>query len=162
MPSLRFHLSVHSIHQTHLDKLDHMARQFLKSWQKFPTRWVTDLSIFHPCMLGVKPPSQVYLEGHAGNYLNSIVRGDPVVQEAISVAVAREETWSRKSSTICECRDILNEVEESCMIPTPLNTYNWNTASRLALPALKKQTNNIVARRFLDKYNDQAEELSFQ
>ena len=162
LPSLRFHLSVHSIHQTHLDKLDHLARQFLKSWLKFPTRGVTDLSIFHPYMLGVKPPSQVYLEGHAGNYLNSMVRGDPVVKEAMAVAVDREEVWTRKSSTICECRDIFTEVEENHLIPTPLNTYNHNTASRLALPALKKETNKIIARKYANKYSDKAETLTFQ
>ena len=57
-------------------------------------------------MLGIKPPSQVYLEGHAGNYVNSVVRGDPVVKEALVVAVEREEVWSRKYSTICESRNI--------------------------------------------------------
>ena len=129
---------------------------------KFPTRGVTDLSIFHPFMLGIKPPSQVYLEGHAGNFLNMKVRGDPVVQEALSVALAREEVWSRKSSTICECREIFIEVEESNFVPTELNTYNCQTASRIALPNLKKATNQIVARKFLNKYNDQAEDLTFQ
>ena len=69
LPSLRFHMSVHSIHQTHLDKLDHLARKYLKSWLKIPARGVTDLSIFHPYILGIKPPSEV----------NSVVRGDPVV-----------------------------------------------------------------------------------
>ena len=38
LPSLRFHLSVHNIHQTHLDKLDHLAKTYLKKWLKFPTR----------------------------------------------------------------------------------------------------------------------------
>ena len=106
LPSLRFHLSVHTIHQTHLDKLNHHAKKYLKSWLKFPTRGVTDISIFHPYMLGLKPPSHVYLEGHAGNYLNMRVRGYPVVQVTLDAAVAREEVWTRKSSTICECSDI--------------------------------------------------------
>ena len=53
LPSLRFHLSVHNVHQTHLDKLDHLAKTYLKKWLKFPTRGVTDLSIFHPYMLGI-------------------------------------------------------------------------------------------------------------
>ena len=162
MPSLRFHFSVHNIHQTHLDKLDHLARRYLKTWLKFPSNGVSDISIFHPYMLGVKPPSQVYLEGHAGNYLNSRVRGDPVVQEALDVAVEREEAWIRKSSTICQCRDIFNEVEETCFIPTPTNTYNHNAASRLSLPKLKKQTNTIIAQKYLEKFSDQANNLAFQ
>ena len=36
LPSLRFHLSVHNIHQTHLDQLDSLARKHLKIWLGFP------------------------------------------------------------------------------------------------------------------------------
>ena len=68
VPSLRFHMAVHNIHHTQLDKLD----QYLKSWLKIPANGVKDLSIFHPYMLGVKPPSRLYLEGHAGNYLQHV------------------------------------------------------------------------------------------
>ena len=162
LPSLRFHMSVHNIYQTHLDKLDHLARRYLKSWLKIPARGVTDLSIFHPYMLGIKPPSQVYLEGHAGNYINSVVRGDPVVKEALAVAVEREEVWSRKYSTICESRIIFREVSEECFVPTPENTYHFNTACRHSLPTLKKYTNNVVANKYLEKYNKQAGESAFQ
>ena len=162
MLSLRFHLSVHTVHRTHLDKLDHLAKTYLKSWLKFPSRGVTDLSIFHPYMLGVKPPSQVYLEGHAGNYLNMRVRGDPVVKEALDVAIDREQVWTRKYSTICECRDIFLEVEDANFVPTEDNTYNLNAASRISLPNLKKATSDIVKRKYLDKYKEKAQELTLQ
>ena len=59
---LQFHFSLHNIHNTHLDILDHLARKSLKSWLSFPSRGVTDLGIFHPSILGIKYPSQVYLE----------------------------------------------------------------------------------------------------
>ena len=162
LPSLRFHLSVHAVHQTHLDKLDHQARQYLKKWLGFPSRGVSDLSIFHPYMLGLKTPSQVYLEGHAGNFMNSMVRGDPVVKEALAVGVSREAEWSRKSSTLCECRNIFEKVSENSMIPNQSNTYHFATAARLALPNLKKQTNMIIREKFLEKFNEQAEETNFQ
>ena len=90
------------------------------------------------------------------------MRGDPVVKEALSVAVAREDAWSRKSSTICEARDIFAEVEEACFVPTPENTYHFNTVCRHSLPALKKQTNRIIDDKFLEKFNNQAEESPFQ
>ena len=162
LPSLRFHLSVHNVHQTHLDKLDHLAKTYLKKWLKFPTRGVTDLSIFHPYMLGIKPPSQVYLEGHAGNYLNMSVRGDPVVKEALAVGIQREEAWIRKSSTLCECREIFSELEENNFIPSPTNTYHFNTACHFSLPKLKSETSKIVAKKFLDRCNEKAEALTFQ
>ena len=113
-------------------------------------------------MLGVKPPSQLYLEGHAGNYLNSTVRGDPVVQEALAVAVAREEQWSRKSSTLCEARDIFAKVSEACFVPTPENTVHFPTACRHSLPNLKKSMNAVIANNYLTQFNQQAEESPFQ
>ena len=87
---------------------------------------------------------------------------DPVFKEALAVGVSREEEWARKSSTLCECRDIFEEVREISMIPSTQNTYNFDAACRLALPNLKKQTNIIVKKIYLEKYNEKAEEISFQ
>ena len=42
-------------------------------------------------------------------------------------------------------------------MPIPLNTYNDSLASRLSLP-----TNNIVLKRLLHKFSDQANNLIFQ
>ena len=109
-----------------------------------------------------KSPSQLYKEGHVGNYLNSSVRGDPVVKEALTVAVAREEQWSRKSSTICEAREVFAEVSEACFIPTPENTYHFAPACRHSIPNLKKQANSIIAQQYLEKIIQQAEESPFQ
>ena len=58
-----------------------------------PKQGVSDISVSHPYMLGVKPLSQLYLEGHAGNYLNSRVRFDPVVQDALDAAVEQNDAW---------------------------------------------------------------------
>ena len=32
LPSMRYHLAVHNIHQTHLDQLDMLAQKHLKVW----------------------------------------------------------------------------------------------------------------------------------
>ena len=81
LPSLRFHFSVHNIHQTHLDELDHLASTFLKRWLDIPSRGVTILGLFHPLLFGIKLPSQMYLEGHMSNFLNiKVASKDPVVK----------------------------------------------------------------------------------
>ena len=54
------------------------------------------------------------------------------------------------------------EVNEECFVPTSENTYNFNAACRHSLPTLKKFTNKIVADKYLQKYNEQAEETAFQ
>ena len=59
--SLRYHFSIHTIHQTQLDKLDMLANKMLKKWAGIPARGCTNLSVFHPHLMGIKSPSQ-----HAG------------------------------------------------------------------------------------------------
>ena len=93
LPSLQFHFAVHNIHKTHLDLLDASARKFLKSWLGFPKRGATDLGIFHPNILGVKYPSQVYLESHMNNHINLMLSEDPVVKEAVNCQLEREGAW---------------------------------------------------------------------
>ena len=84
------------------------------------------------------------------------------MNEALPVAVSREEGWTRKYSTICECRDIFSQVEELWFVPTQANTYNFNTACHHALPALKKRTNQIVAEKYPNQNNSKTESLEFQ
>ena len=65
LPSMRYHLTVHNLHQTHLDILDMCAQKYLKKWLDIPTRGATSQEIFHQYLLGINPVSQVNLEGHA-------------------------------------------------------------------------------------------------
>ena len=64
--------------------MDNLAKKFLKSWLSFPKRGATDLGVFHPQLLGIKYPSQVYLESHMGNHILE-------VQGAMANLVAEEE-----------------------------------------------------------------------
>ena len=64
VPSLRYHLTVHNVHKTHLEQLDMAAQRYLKQWLGIPARGCTSLGVFSPAVLGTKPVSQVYLEGH--------------------------------------------------------------------------------------------------
>ena len=72
--SMRYHLSVHDIHKTHLDKLDNDARKYLKKWLSIPSQGASDIEVYHPYILNIKAPSQLYIVGHAGNYasMNSL------------------------------------------------------------------------------------------
>ena len=97
-----------------------------------------------------------------GNFINSSLLGDNVVKEAISCQISRESQWSTKSSTILECRDIFNQISETCFIPTIENTIVYETAARIELPKLKKAASNIIAQNYLDKSNDKADNLTMQ
>ena len=55
LPSLRYHLTVHSLNKCHLEELDLLAKKFLKKWLGLPSRGATSEGIFSPLLLGVNP-----------------------------------------------------------------------------------------------------------
>ena len=153
LPSLRFHLSVHSLNKTHLDQLDMVAQKFLKSWLNIPVRGATSEGVFSPLLLAVKPVSQVYLEAHVSTFLNSKLSADSDTKCALKNAETREETWKRKTSTVVQCKNILNEItnEGECVIPTAENCVNVAAAVRKAKPKIMKIAKQKVAKIFADK-----------
>ena len=129
---MRYHLSVHDIHKTHLDKLDNMARKYLKKWLNIPSHGASDISIFHPYALGLKTPSQLYLEAHAGNYTMMRLKGDQTINHTLDSRLERESAWISKSSTITFCDQILNQniQNDAIFIPTPENTFDVESSVR--------------------------------
>ena len=140
--SMRYHLSVHDIHKTHLDKLDNVAKKYLKKWLNIPSHGASDISIFHPYLLGVKTPSQLYLEAHAGNYTIMRLKGDQTVNLTLDSRLERESTWISKYSTITFCDQMLNQNVEndSIFIPTTENTFDVAISVRSEIPRAKTAT----------------------
>ena len=89
--------------------MDTIARKYLKNWLKIPTNGVTDASIFHPFMLNIKAPSQLYKEAHATSYAMLRLKGDQVVNQALDSRLEREATWTRKSATVCNADKMFQE-----------------------------------------------------
>ena len=97
---MRFYFSVHQLHQVHEDKLDALARSHLKRWLGIQKNGVTDTALFHPYMLNIQTPSQVYNEAHAGNYAIIRSKGDEIVNHALDSRIERVSAWTRKHSTV--------------------------------------------------------------
>ena len=87
-----------------------LAQKYLKKWLGLPARGATSEGIFSPLLLGVKPVSQAYLEGHVSAYINSLLVADIDTKEALKCAEEREGQWTRKSSTLMQCKQILKEM----------------------------------------------------
>ena len=130
LPSMRFHLSIHDLHKTHLTKLDNLAKKYLKKWLKYPTRGVTDVGIFHPYLLNIKQPSQIYIEGHASNMFLMRMKGDKTVNACIESKLERERSWSKKSSTAVK--------SDSMIAPTVKNSLE----ARQTQPITRNQCMN--------------------
>ena len=115
-------------------------KKYLKKWLGVPSRGCTNLSIFHPYLLSIKPVSQIYLQGHVGNFINSTLKADSAVKHAINSSIYREKQWTRKSSTIVQCDQILDKLSETEHIPAPGNCPNVAVSTRIEVPKLKSKT----------------------
>ena len=162
LPSLRYHLSIHNIHQTHLDQLDMVANRYLKKWAGIPARGCTNLSLFHPYLLGLKTPSQLYLEGHTGNYVSSKVKADRNVSLALQSQLSRESQWVGKSSTLVQCQTIFEKISEEIMVPTRENCHDFERTLKDQMPKLKEAAKKEVQLIYLEKWNEKVKDLIIQ
>ena len=164
LPSMRYHLTVHNLHKTHLEELDLAAQVYLKKWLGIPAKGATSAGIFSPMLLGVKPVSQVYLEGHLGAYINTKLVADEDTREALKSAEEREAAWTKKSSTIIQCKEIFTEMkeEENCRIPTPDNCATYAITVRVEKPLIMQEAKRKVERMYRERSIETASQLSLQ
>ena len=59
--------------------------------------------------MNIKTPSQLYLEGHAGNHVLMRLKGDQIVNHTLNSRLERESAWAAKSSTVCISQQFLDE-----------------------------------------------------
>ena len=130
------HFSVHYVHQIHLNQL--------KKWVGLPSKGCTNLSIFDPHVMNIQTPSEWYLAGHAGYYLNCKRKADSNVQLAIESQLNRESQWTAKSSTVVQCERIFQKVSENHLILTPTNCNNYESSLATQTPILKAAVRNEV------------------
>jgi hypothetical protein len=159
---LRYHLSIHNIHQTHLDQLDMVANRYLKKWAGIPARGCTNLSLFHPYLMGLKTPSQLYLEGHTGNYVSSKVKANRNVNLALKSQLSRESQWVGKSSTLVQCQTIFDKVAENIMVPTQENCNDFDKTVKEQMPNLKEAAKKEVQLIYLERWNEKVKDLLIQ
>jgi hypothetical protein len=158
LPSMRYYMSVHQMHKTHMDKIDALARKYIKSWMGIQSHGVTDASIFHPYMLGVKMPSQVYLEAHAGNYAMVRLKGDPIVNHAVDSRLERESEWTKKHSTVNTVHTMWKENQEAInSVPHGEGSYDAKKIKKA-----KKVMRDSVNNETINYWNNKVKGLTFQ
>jgi hypothetical protein len=158
LPSMRFHLSIHDLHKTHLEELDKTSRKYIKKWLKYPTRGVTDIGIFHPLMLNVKQPSQLYMEGHAGNIAMMRMKGDILVNKCIDSKINREAKWTKKYSTASNCDKIFAQLVKEKKIVQPIS---GNTSQNI-IDRAKKEVKKSIQVEVRNNWDTKVEKLVMQ
>ena len=160
-PSLRFYFSVHHMHQTHEDKIDALARLYLKKWLGIQKHGVTDTAIFHPYMLNLKAPSQIYKEAHAGNYAIIRTKGDDIVNHALDSRLEREAAWTRKHSTTVQVDNMWKSIQEDRKSQLPQEGTPQDNFSN-SVQIAKKYMKDSVKKQTIIDWNTKVQKLTFQ
>ena len=93
---------------------------------------MTDIGIFHSGILGLKYPSQVYLEAHLNSFFSLRMSEDPVVKEALDCQIQRKGSGKKKSSTVMECQDVFEKLSTTYLLELKITVPNlmfprgWN------------------------------------
>ena len=129
-----------------------------------PIHCLPNKGIFSPWLLGVKPVSQTYLEGHLSAYISSHLVADRDTKEALLNGEQREEGWTRKTSTLIQCREVFSEMKEDneCRIPTPENCSTFAVTVRVEKPKILKAAKEKVAKIYKKHSSEAVEAAPFQ
>ena len=138
LPSKRFLLTVHTLTNTQLKKLDTITDKAIKKWMGTPNS-ATNVVIHSKEGLNIKSISQTYMEVHTQSHVRTRLQGDSSVNNAVNCTLERESSWSTKKSTTVECETtLLNALQintGSSEIPNIIGEQD---------PRLKSQFNNTI------------------
>ena len=89
---------------------------------------------------------------------------DEDTKQALAGAIERESGWTRKSSTVCECNNILEEMREetNCTIPTPDNCANYKVTIRVEKPKIMSEAKRKVDELYRRRSAEKVAKLGFQ
>ena len=131
----------------------------MKKWLNIPSRGVTNASLFHPYLLNIKQPSQVYHEGHTGNLALMQIKGDKTVQACIQSKLQRESRWTNKSSTVCKSYKIIAQIVAKNAVQT---TQERTTSTKHKINKTKLAVKRSIQEEVKEKWNNSVRKLTLQ
>ena len=113
LPSSQFILTVHELTKTSQKTLDAKITKYLKKWAGLP-RGASPAILYTKGLLELKPICQLYEECQTSAFISSRIDADKHVNHALDSRIQRENTWSKKQSTILMAESNMNHVVHSC------------------------------------------------
>ena len=101
LPSKRFLLTVHTLTDTQLRKLDVFTDKYIKKWAGLPPS-ATNAVIHMREGLNFKSISELYMETHTISHARTRLEGDSNVNYVLNCTVTRESNYTRKKGTTAE------------------------------------------------------------
>ena len=112
-------------------------------------------------MLGLKAPSHLYKEAHAGNHAIVRTKGDPIVNHALDSRLEREEAWKLKNSTIVEMQNMWQKYQNEIQIKNTQGENAFNTQNNSVQNAKKFMRDELKKQTICD-WNTRVRKLTFQ
>ena len=132
LPSLKYMLTVHDLHKTHLGLLDTLLDRYIKKWLGIPRQGANIAVVHAPGGLDIPTISEIYRSCHCLAYSRSKIKGDQRVLHALDQQLTREEKWTRKSSSIKDAHEVHLRNEQS----------NWKNTKKAVKQTLKRESRN--------------------
>ena len=114
--------------------------------------------MFHPYMLGLKTPSHIYKEAHAGTYVAMRLKGDDLVNHDLDSRLERESEWTRKFSTVVA----VNEMFRENVLNGKIVVTNNSQEKHMNIHNAKKVMKSAVQKETLKHWNKVVKKLTFQ
>ena len=111
LPSLRFHVTVNDLCQSHLKQLDALTNRYAKKWSGLAHP--ATLAMLHmPEGLDIPSITDLYIECHTQAHVQIRKKGDSKVNNCLDSKIEREKRWTRKVSITTQCEQDWNVIHE--------------------------------------------------
>ena len=132
IPSKRFLLTVHTLPQTHLKKLDTFVDKFTKKWAGLP-KSATNVVIHLAEALDIPAISAVYTEAHNTSHARTRLQGDKIINDVLDVTLAREDTYTHSAQTTTEAEKVFQETLQLNTVDGEIPTFTGEKARQLTI-----------------------------
>ena len=129
IPSKRFLLTVHTLPQTHLKKLDTFVDKFTKKWAGLP-KSATNVIIHLKESLDIPAISAVYTEAHNTSHARTRLQGDKIINDVLDVTLAREDAYIH-SQTTTEAEKVFKETLQLNTVDGEIPTFTGEKSRQL-------------------------------
>ena len=163
LPSKRFLLTVHTLPQSHLAKLDTFVDKFTKKWAGLP-KSATNAVIHLKEALDIPSISEVYTEAHNTSHARTRLQGDSVVNEVLDHTLRREAEYTRNQTTTM-AEQVFRETIHLNTVDNTIPTYTGSKAKHLTHTfntEIRTKVRDTTRRNFQEKLKSHTESLQLQ
>ncbi len=164
IPSKRFLLTVHTLPQTHLSKLDTFVDKFTKKWAGLP-KSATNAVIHMKEALDIPAISAVYMEAHNTSHARTRLQGDSIINTVLDHTLQREASYTHTQHTTTGAEKVFRETLHLNTVAGEIPTFTGEKAKQRTYQFNKKirtQVRNVTRLGIQERLKSHVESLQVQ